>query len=59
MTFTDEMGFKCSSEKTYTLTCQWDASGGLKGGAIGSSTTMRPTTLSQADADDFVNCTVS
>ena len=29
VTFTDEMGFGCKVERSYTLTCQWDASGGI------------------------------
>ena len=56
VTFTDGMGWKCSVPRTYTLTCQWDSSGGRKAGTIGST---RASTLSQADADDFVSCTVS
>ena len=29
VTFTDGLGFDCSVERTYTLTCQWDADGGI------------------------------
>ncbi len=56
ITFTDGMGFECAVERTYTLTCQWDSSGGRKAGTIGST---RPTSLTQSDADNFVHCTVS
>ena len=56
VTFTDGMGFKCAVKRSYTLTCQWDSSGGRKAGTIGST---RAQTLTQADADDFVSCKVS
>ena len=28
VTFTDNLGFGCSVERSFALTCQWDASGG-------------------------------
>ncbi|MDE0370394.1 MAG: fibronectin type III domain-containing protein [bacterium] len=56
VTFTDGMGFNCAVPRSYTLTCQWDSSGGRKAGTIGAT---RAQTLTQADADDFVSCTVS
>ena len=57
VTFTDGMGFDCSVERTYTLTCQWDASGGRETGSIGG---VRGTKLDdEVGASAFVSCKVS
>ena len=59
--FTDAMGgsakdyaYECEVEKTYTITCDWDASGGK-----GAGRRLVDQTLSAANLTNFLSCTVS
>ena len=59
--FTDAMGgsakdyaYECEVEKTYTITCDWDASGGK-----GAGRRLVDQTLSAANLSNFLSCTVS
>ena len=74
VTFTDSMGLGCSVERSFILTCQWDASGGMTahqaqtfnlGLEADGATTTLPATLPTAggnfssdSAGDFVKCDV-
>ena len=44
----------CSVEKTYTMTCDWDADGGLNRTRAGDV----PTDLSAAEAEHYIDCTI-
>ena len=47
--------FNCDPvEKTYTLTCHWDADGGLDQGRGGAPDTSSPT----ANRDNFLSCEI-
>jgi hypothetical protein len=69
VTFTDSMGFGCSAERSFTLTCQWDASGGLTahqaqtinlidGIASVATATDGALNIGEANAEEFVSCEV-
>ncbi len=52
VTFTDGMGFDCAVERSYTVSCQWDASGGIRGGALAEG-------LTATNVNRFLKCTVN
>jgi hypothetical protein len=64
VTFTDNMGFGCSIERSFTLTCDWDASGGLTlhqaqtNELVGATLPNDAGNIGEANADDFVSCAV-
>ena len=74
VTFTDNLGLGCEVERSFTLTCDWDANGGMTAhqtrtvnlglqsdGAASTFPSGLPTTggnFSSASAGDFVSCTV-
>ncbi len=65
VTFKDDMGLGCSVERSFTLTCDWDASGGMtphqaqKTDLVpGSGVSTAMGNIGEAQASDFVSCTV-
>ena len=61
VTFTDEMGYDCRVKRSYTLTCQWDASGGI--GIRNEENALTADTITTSDDESnaarFVSCKVS
>ena len=61
VTFVDGMGLGCSETVDYTLTCQWDASGNLRGllsGAAGGGHDLDGLAANGNDLSKYVSCKV-
>ena len=64
VTFKDDMGLGCSVERSFTLTCDWDASGGMTPHQaqtvelVGADLPTAAANIGVANAEDFVSCTV-
>ena len=53
-------GYACTVPKTYTITCDWDASGGKGAGRTGSESSFKPTDANKiSNLSSFLSCTVS
>ena len=58
--FTDDFGaHECSVEKTYTITCDWDASGGMNTGRDAASAAADAIADDGTDIGKFLSCKVS
>ena len=68
VTFTDKLGFGCAVERSYTLTCNWDADGQMSRDSDPSNlisddpaaaiADLQGLRIGVANAKDFVDCTV-